>query len=783
MSVAWLLPGQGAQRRGMGADIFDRYPELVATADEILGYSVRAQCLDGAVPGLTDTRFVQPALFVVTALGVQERLDVGQRPDFLAGHSLGEYAALHAAGSFDFATGVRLVQRRGELMSQASGGSMTAVVGIDVAGLKDLLAGAGAHDIDLANRNAADQVVMSGPVDSLQQVVPLIRQAGGRAVPLRVSAPFHSRYMATAAQRFGTFLRTLPLTDPRLPVISNVTGRPYRPGTVGDLLVQQIDSPVRWWESMSLLTRLGVDDIVEIGPGQVLTPLWQAARARPAPAPRTLVAPDAVAAAVTGQASQSNPSVTPAARPAPRRIDPHQLGSAGFRRDYGVRYAYLAGAMYRAIASAPLVIRLAQAGLLGYFGSGGCSLDEIDAAIRQIKTAPGVDGRFGMNLIAAPDAPVVERETVALYLRHDVRLVEAAAYTSVSPAVVWFRCAGARRGPAGEPVAIRHVLAKVSRPEVARAFMSPPPEAILRGLVAQGALTAEEASVGADLPVAGEVCVEADSGGHTDAGNPYALIPAMLRLRDEMTAQHGYRNPVRVGASGGIGSPEAVAASFSLGADFVLTGSVNQCTPEAGTSEAVKDLLSGLDVQDTAYAPAGDMFEIGARVQVVRKGTMFAARANKLYQLYRQCDSLDDIDPTTRSTIEQRYFGATFEQVWERVQERLRKNRAHELERAARNPKAKMALVFRWYFAHTTRLALDGHKAGSVNYQVHCGPAMGAFNRHVAATDLRDWRARHVDTIAEVLMTGAAAHLDRTYQLLTGSTGPEPDQGGHGVHD
>jgi trans-AT polyketide synthase, acyltransferase and oxidoreductase domains len=738
MSTVWLYPGQGSQTKGMGQELFDRYPGLVGQADEILGYSVRAQCLDGAEPGLNDTRYVQPALFVVCALGHLARAEDHRLPDFLAGHSLGEYAALFAGGSFDFTTGVRLVQRRGELMGRAGGGGMLAVVRLDAARLTAVLAEAGLHDLDQANRNSADQLVLSGPAGSLTRAAAVIRAAGGRTVPLRVSAPFHSRYMAEAATAFGKFLRDVAICDPRIPVIANVTGLPYPPSQVKDHLRRQIVSPVRWWESMSWLIGHEVTDAVEIGPGQVLTGLWGAARRHPA---------DAVPA-------------PPPPRSAGTAAPEARLGSAQFRDDYGVRYAYLAGSMYHGIASVPMVIRLGQAGLMGFFGAGGLAIHEIDTAIRAIRGELGPAGRFGMNLLATPGNPAAEQEIAALYLRHDIRYIEAAGYTGITAALVQLRFSGAGPAPDGTP-RLRHILAKVSRPEVAAAFMGPAPEALLRALVAAGALTAAEARLARDWPVAGEVCVEADSGGHTDAGNPYALMPAIIRLRDQVMKDRGYARPIQIGAAGGVGSPEAVAAAFVLGADFVLTGSVNQCSPEAGTSDEVKELLSGLGVQDTAYAPAGDMFELGARVQVVRKSTLFAARANKLYELYRRYDSLDDIDAATRTMIEQRYFRRTFDQVWAETREHLRKERSEELARAECQPKVKMALVFRWYFAHTSRIALDGDVSEQVNFQIHCGPALGVFNQCVAGTPLSGWRARHVDLIADLLMTGAARHLAR----------------------
>lgn len=210
-----------------------------------------------------------------------------------------------------------------------------------------------------------------------------------------------------------------------------------------------------------------------------------------------------------------------------------------------------------------------------------------------------------------------------------------------------------------------------------------------------------------------------------------------------------------------------MAAAFVLGADFVLTGSVNQCSVEAGTSDAVKDLLAGLDVQDTAYAPAGDMFELGARVQVVRKATMFAARGNKLYQLYRQYDAWESIDETTRRVVEETYFQRPFAQVWEEARaHHLARGRGREIEKAERSPKQRMALTFRWYFARSVTWALEGDPAQRVNFQIQCGPAIGAFNHHVRGTPMEDWRDRHVDAIAEALMTGAAEVLGRRFARL-----------------
>ncbi|MFI9594968.1 ACP S-malonyltransferase [Nonomuraea sp. NPDC052265] len=751
MSVVWVFPGQGSQRRGMGAGVLERYPGLCARADEILGYSVAELCDDPV--RLRETRYVQPALFTVNALSYLARKEEGGRPDYLAGHSLGEYAALFAAGCFDFETALALVKRRGEVMSAAGGGAMAAVLGADPERLEELLAGTG---VDVANYNSPEQVVLAGPKDELDA---MRRGVPGKWVPLSVSVPSHSRYMEPAAAAFAEALDGVRIEEPRVPVISNVTGRPYRVAEAAELLRRQICNPVRWVDGLRYLMGQGVNELEEIGPGDVLTKLWTVTRRHPAE-------PAAQKPATPAVRETATPAVRETATPAVRESGV-ALGSAEFRADYRVRHAYLAGSMFKGIASADLVIRMGRAGLMGFFGAGGLTLDEIAAALDTIQDALGPDGAYGVNLLHGLDEEGLERETVDLLLRRDVRHIEAAAFPHVTAPLVRYRYSGAHRDASGRPVAVRHVVAKVSRPEVAAAFMRPAPEAVLDRLVREGALSAAEAEVAAELPVSADVCVEADSAGHTDGRSPYALMPAILRLRDEEMAAHGYARRIRVGASGGIGAPEAAAAAFVLGADFIVTGSVNQCTPEAGTSDAVKDLLAGLDVQDTAYAPAGDMFELGAQVQVARKGTLFPARANKLYQLYRRYGSLEEIDERTRRTIQDKFFRRSFAEVWEETRAFLAARRPGELARAERDPRHRMALVFRWYFVHTIRLALRGEAGRQVDYQVHCGPAMGAFNRWVAGTELADWRARHVDVIADRLMEAAAGLLEARLRDLS----------------
>jgi trans-AT polyketide synthase, acyltransferase and oxidoreductase domains len=451
------------------------------------------------------------------------------------------------------------------------------------------------------------------------------------------------------------------------------------------------------------------------------------------------------------------------------RVTPFALGSERFRADYAIKYAYVAGAMYHGIASKELVLAMAKSRLMGYLGTGGLSLGRVEADIRYLGSnlAPGMS--YGANLLCNLEQPDVEARTVELFLNHGVRFVEAAAYMQLTPSVVRYRLKGIRRLPDGSIEVPHRVLAKVSRPEVATTFMEPAPERILRQLVESRQLTAQEAELAGLVPVASEICVEADSGGHTDQGVASALMPAMLALRSDIMARHRYPAAIAVGAAGGIGTPEAAAAAFIMGADFVLTGSINQCTVEAGTSDVVKDMLQGADIRDTTYAPAGDMFEFGAKVQVLRKGVFFPARANRLYELYSRYNSLNEIDKRTLDLIEQKYFMRSFAEVWEETtQYYTRTGRLTPTE--LNQPKRKMSLIFKWYFVHTSRLALNGNTNQQVDFQIHCGPAMGAFNQWVKGTPLASWRNRRVAAIGEKLMEATAEVLTSRIMQFTSAT-------------
>lgn len=280
----YMFPGQGSQAKGMGAELFDRFREITGQADAILGYSIKELCLEDPRGELDKTQFTQPALYTVNALSYfAKREDSGDTPDFLAGHSLGEFDALMAAGCFDFETGLKFVQKRGALMGEVSGGSMAAVLNASKDEIEAALTAGGISDVYLANYNAPSQIVISGSAEQIEKAKPLFKKGKMRFYPLNTSGAFHSRLMQDAMVQFREYLHAFEFAVPKIPVLANVTGRPYEVGRLLDTLSSQIASTVQWSGSVQYLLALArsrgkTAEFEELGHGDVLTKLVETIR-------------------------------------------------------------------------------------------------------------------------------------------------------------------------------------------------------------------------------------------------------------------------------------------------------------------------------------------------------------------------------------------------------------------------------------------------------------------------------------------------------------------------
>jgi malonyl CoA-acyl carrier protein transacylase len=745
--IAYVFPGQGSQYIGMGADLFDEYKELTDRADRILGYSIKELCMKGPGQKLSQTQYTQPGLFTVNALSYLKKVDeTGTKPDYVAGHSLGEYNALFAANVIDFETGLRLVKKRGELMGQAADGGMAAVKGLTIRQIKDILINNKLSNIEIANLNTPSQIVLSGPKKDIEAAKPVFEAAGAEMyIVLAVSGAFHSSYMKESAIQFERFLKDFTFNSPQIPVISNITARPYQNEDIKRNLSFQIYNSVNWVDSIRYLMGKGEMEFLQIGPGNVLTnmvnTITQTAQPLYVEDAREAKEPEVVHNRKNIKSSHAE-----------KGFDAERLGSESFRKDYNLNYAYAAGAMHNGIASKEMVVCLAKAGMLGFMGTSGLSFEAIEEALTYIEQELQGRNTYGADLTSDQFDPEREEALVDLYLAKGVKLVGASSYPFITPAIVRYRLQGLSRTDTGSINIQNKVFVKVSNIDIARSFLLPAPDRIVEKLLRSGKITEEQAALASLVPMAEDICIE-DSAGVTADNNAHTLLPSILRLRDEVGTQYGFIKNVRVGAAGGIGTPESGASAFIQGADFIMTGSINQCTVEAAVNPVVKDLLQNAQEQDFGLVPNKDQFELGKKVSVLKKGVLFPPKANRLFEVYQRFNSLEEIDVYTRGLLEEKIFNDTLENIYSSLKY---KYPPHILHKAEQNPNLKMALIFKWYFSHCLDAVVSKEAIESTDLYIYCSTAMGSFNRWVKGTPLENWRARHVDKIGIMLMEGIA---------------------------
>lgn len=442
------------------------------------------------------------------------------------------------------------------------------------------------------------------------------------------------------------------------------------------------------------------------------------------------------------------------------------FGDSEFKKTYGLKYALYGGAMANGIASADMAIALGKAGCMGSYGAGGQRLETIAQEIDKMKAALG-EKPFLVNMLSNRNADM-EMKLAQLLIDKEVLGVEASAYIVPSEALVYFRVKGIREEN-GKIVIPHKIIAKVSREEVLEKFVSPPAAEAVAALLKAGRITAEEAALASRIPMADDITAEADSGGHTDGRPMVSMLPALIALANRKQAEFGYQRKVRVGAGGGVGTGLSCLGAFEMGAAYVVTGSVNQGCVESGTSDYVKQVLAETAMADVTMAPCADMFEVGAKVEVIKKKTMYAQNAQKLYEYYVKYPSFEAIPAADRDRIEKRILKDSFDNIWQGTKEYFSRVDPAKIPQAERNPKMKMALVFRWYLGSSSRWAVQGDPNRKFDMQIWCGQSMGAFNLWVKGTPLEKAENRHVGEVACLLLNSCAYHYMKNLLIRMGA--------------
>jgi trans-AT polyketide synthase/acyltransferase/oxidoreductase domain-containing protein len=760
---AYVFPGQGSQEKGMGAELFDAFPELTRKADEILGYSIKQLCLEDPDGVLNNTRYTQPALFTVSALGYLKKMQDGEeKPDFVAGHSLGEYSALFAAGVLDFETGLKLVKKRGELMSLEEGGGMAAVVGLEREKVAEVLNRNDLDAIDIANLNTPNQIVISGKRKDIEAAEQFFTSEEGCMMykVLNVSGAFHSRYMENARQEFTKELLKADFHKAEIPVIANVTALPYDEEKTALILSKQLISSVYWTDIIRFMMAQGVETYEEIGPGKVVTGMVRKITRMVKPLTddeidelknkaEEVLKEDLPRKKEDDNKEEVTTEVLTEQRPADANCDTDfKLGSKSFRDTYNLRESYVIGSMGRGISGAEVLKSAARNGLLSIGGTDGLTQSQIRTLIQEAKVNDENSAVQGFHMSYAYSEKN-ESELINLYLEEKVKLLFVSGYSTVSKNLIKYKVKGLSKDADGNIRENNHIMASVSRTEVAESFMKPAPERIIDALLKDGEITDEQALLAKSVPVSRDICVEADGGGYTNRVSMFAAFPAIEAIAKKINKSNGYSEKIRVGVSGGIGSAKAAAAAFLMGADFIVTGSVNQCTVEASTSDTVKKMLSSLTIQDIGYVSAGDIYDPGRMIQVVKKGSLFKARADKLYRICQSGEGIKAIDQGTKEQLETRYFGKKIEEI---IQEIL-------LEDVGEHPQEQLVLLYKWYLKKAMEWAIEGNDDKQTDYCIMCGCSIGSFNEMVKGTELESWKNRTIESVSKKRMNDAVTEI------------------------
>jgi trans-AT polyketide synthase/acyltransferase/oxidoreductase domain-containing protein len=554
---AFLFPGQGSQRKGMGADLFSKYPEYVKKADEILAYSIEELCLSDAENRLNYTAYTQPAIFVVSVLTYLDELKTAGRPDFVAGHSIGEYTALFVADVFDFETGLRIVQKRAELMSKAEGGGLAAVIGLSQDEVEARIRASNLSGIEIANINSPTQIVIGSKAEIIQEFVNFSNGQSGRVIPLRVSGAFHTSYMREAQGAFRDFLDAITFRTPLIPVISNYTAQPHNLNDMAVNLANHLANPVRWAQCIENMVRSGVETFTEIG-SKILTPMVNDIRDH-----------------LVKQSHHYS------SEPIHQTATLSTTETSAFCTSFGFKNPMVVGSTGYGAAGVELISNLSRDGILSFLDTYRLSLTAIESALKSLSADPELAGKYGVSLTFNTDSADFDESLIALCLRYAVRFVEVRGYFEPTAALLRYRVEGGLDDK-GRPN--NRIILRVVESGTVTSFLVP-----IANLVASEK-TSESNPIN-EIPLIDAVCVDTKSWRSTNVND----LAAFQEVLDQCRNQGSSRLPFGkffVGLSGLSVTQKPVETALAKGADFALISSVFLLAEEARLDDSIKSALS-----------------------------------------------------------------------------------------------------------------------------------------------------------------------------------------------
>jgi len=540
---AFIFPGQGIQRKGMGKELFSHFPEQVRQADRILGYSIESLCLEDPEQQLNLTQYTQPAIYVVSYLNYLRTMEQYEAPNFFLGHSVGEYAALTAAGAIDFETGLRIVKRRAELMSEEDQGTLAAIVGLSQQELQVHLNDSHLNDLYIANINSTSQIVIGGKTNKVDAFIKYCREHNVKAVRLRVSGAFHTPEMQPAEQKFKEFLATCQFQQPITPVISNLTGKPHNLEDFPTNLSQHLTHPVQWVKCVEYILHNNVHSFIEFGEPAILSPMIEDIKQHVLKNQPALK--DTKSSTHKQKAYRSEPSPF---------VIPEQ--ALNFCKAFRCRSPLLVSSLNGA-AGTTLIASLAKHGTLSMLDGDHLSNSELENKLQTLNQQPDVINKYGIVLTSD-----IYKQTTQLELLKQYKI----SYIEVS---------------ASEP---SHALTTYKSEHPACKLL-----ARIRSIQELENFYA----------IADAICLELSSA-NTQKEPGLSLFTQALAYKQEQSSD---THSPYIGISGMAGNPANIHSWLCSGADFVIASSVFSLTEEAELNPQTKQQLSQVSYAEYCTQP------------------------------------------------------------------------------------------------------------------------------------------------------------------------------------